>query len=182
MKKLVALMLVFGMVSVASAGLQLSVNGNPDPIDTEIELLPSETLELDIWTDADIGMFAGHLWMCVVKTTQGTITGGAGTITASVVSGPAPSTGVIPPAGMEGRWGNVFNLESTPIAAGTIIVDSLIFHCETERLDAVVELWEVIEDVGTGVLYDSVIIHQIPEPATMALLSLGGLFLLRRRK
>ena len=182
MKKLVALMLVFGMASLASAGLQISVNGDPDPVDTEIWLDYSETLELDIWTDADIPMFAGHLWMLVVDTTTATITGGQGTVGGSTVTGPAPGVGVIPPAGMAGMWGNVFNLDMTPIPGGTVIADGLILHCELQNVDAVVQLWEVIEDVGVGVLYDQVIIHQIPEPATMALLSLGGLFLLRRRK
>ena len=43
----------------------------------------------------------------------------------------------------------------------------------------VIELYTT--DFGTSELVDAVVIHQIPEPATIALLGLGGL-LLRRRK
>ena len=184
MKKLVALMLVFAMASMASAGLQISVNGNPDPVTTEISLLPSETLELDIWTDADIPMFDGYVWMLVVDTTAATISGGICIVPGCTIGDPIIlNPAVIPPPGMDGIWGSVFNLDMTPIPAGTVIADSFIIHGEGSYCDAVVQLWEVVEDVGVGVLHDQVIIHVgIPEPATMALLSLGGLFLLRRRK
>ena len=182
MKKLVVLILVFGVASMASAGFQISVNGDPEPVDTEIILLPSETLELDIWTDADIPFMADQLWMCVVDTTAATITGGRSLIEGSPVHGPAPSSHVIPPAGMAGMWGNVINLNMTPIAAGTVVVDSLIIHAEGCCCDAVVQLWEVIEDVGTaGVLFDQVIIH-VPEPASMILFGLGAAVLLIKRR
>ncbi len=50
--------------------------------------------------------------------------------------------------------------------------------CLLAGVDLVVELY----DAGTLLLIDSAIIKQIPEPMTLALLGLGGLFMLRRRK
>jgi hypothetical protein len=40
MKKLLILMLVLGLTSVAGAALHISVNGNMNPIDSQYTLLP----------------------------------------------------------------------------------------------------------------------------------------------
>jgi len=49
MKKLLVLLLVFGMASVANAAITLSVNGDPAPDD--ISLVKSQTITLDILLD-----------------------------------------------------------------------------------------------------------------------------------
>jgi hypothetical protein len=61
-------------------------------------------------------------------------------------------------------------------ANGIGILDAKDLHCEEPSVDNVVILWD-----QDAVELDRVVIHQIPEPATIALLGLGGL-LLRRRK
>jgi len=53
-----------------------------------------------------------------------------------------------------------------------------MFHCRAAPSDAVITLWADDDYVTPK---DTIIVHQIPEPATIALLGLGGL-LLRRRK
>ena len=64
------------------------------------------------------------------------------------------------------------------------VVDGIVFHCEAEGPVTVV-LGNIVDD-GTGTyimqVFDSKVINQIPEPMTMALLGLGGLFLRRRSK
>ena len=181
MKKLVALMLVFGMASMASAALQISVNGNMDPIDTEINLLPSETIMLDVWTTTAItpGVGEGYFAIYCVAA-DGTISGG-------VNVSPEPSV-IVQPYDMfppvAGVYAGITLATAAEIPAQSVILDEIMFHCEWQPNDVLIEL---IYDVGFPVygvsqVVDSVIIHQIPEPATMALLSLGGLFLLRRRK
>ena len=188
MKKLLVLMLVLGVASLASAGLQISVGGVPEPIDTEITLLPSETIELDIWTDADIGTYAGFDWALVVDYNYGSISGGA-TIPLpdgfNDIGGTAPNQDVPADDPLAGIWGMMANF-GDPVAAGTVLVDSIVFHCEAPG-DAIVQLYAIesgvpFGPVSGGNLMDQVIIHQdIPEPMTLALLGLGGLFLRRRK-
>jgi hypothetical protein len=66
-------------------------------------------------------------------------------------------------------------------------MDGLVIHClDTTDVILTVRVTENTVINGETIPIDTVLhtltIHQIPEPATMALLGLGGLFLLRRRK
>ena len=186
MKKIVTLVLVLSMVSTASALLQISANGDPDPVDSEIWLDPSDTLVLDILTDAMINNDGtGITWMLVVDTTMGTLSGGVklgfdpGVFVMGATDGPAGAA-ILPPPGEEGIWGGAIAVLA-PIQAGTVLIDLIDFHCEWGPNDTVISLYEAIDGVGVGQLQDTLTIHQTPEPATMALLGLGGL-LLRRKK
>ena len=191
MKKLLVLMLVLGIATLASAGLQISVGGVQEPIDSEIILAPSDTIELDIWTDADIGMFEAKTWaLLVADKLVGTITGGTSPVGyADPWPGDAATdnTAMVIPQPYTGKAGGYLAGMSDNPLAGAVLYDSFIFHCEGEG-DAVIELWEMVntatlpdENYEMTTLLDTVIIHQIPEPMTMALLGLGGLFLRRRK-
>ena len=200
MKKLLALVLVLGMASigmasVAGAALQISVHTNPpgqetwdpmNPEDSLIEIMPSDTLMLDVYTAEDIPAFGGTAWALVVEVAQADISGGVLVFDSinNKIEGPTgDNPDVIPPAGLEGVWGSIFNMEFVPIAAGTVFVDEILFHC-TNLGDATVSLYKTSSGVQIteADLLDRVVIHQIPEPMTMALLGLGGLGLLRRRR
>ncbi len=56
------------------------------------------------------------------------------------------------------------------------------FEVDLTCLKADVDVYVELYDSGTLALLDSLIIHQIPEPMTLAFLALGGLLALRRRK
>jgi hypothetical protein len=182
MKKLLSLVLVLALASLANAMiLQISVNGNPEPIDSTITLLPSEEVVLDILSPDGYTTGSDVYWALVVNPAVGTISGG------HVIMPPAPDGSSMLPA----DWGPYFSETelgvygcvisySAPTAPAGVYFDGIIFHCEGPG-DAVIQLISTV-DFGSFTVEDTVIIHQeIPEPATIALLSLGGL-LLRRKK
>jgi len=78
-----------------------------------------------------------------------------------------------------------------------VLADDLIFHCE-EGTDLIIDLvamgdliYWTYDETGTktgsqviaagGTILDSIYVEQIPEPMTIVLLGLGGLFLRRRK-
>jgi hypothetical protein len=184
MKKLLVVMLVFGMASLANAmTLQISAGGVLDPVDTQISLMPSETIVIDIHSPDGYVLGDDVYFSLIVDPAYGSITGGVVTAAAPPDSGiygyDALANGMSPGGVDDGPWGAVMNIAGTAVAPG-VYFDDFIFHCEAIG-EAVVSLWST-PDFATFTLEDQLTIHQIPEPATMALLSLGGLFLLRRRK
>lgn len=191
MRKLLILIVVLGMASAAYAGFSISVHEVGGAEYDGHPLASSEELWLDVdATGATSGEYA--YWALVVEAAEGTISGGV--------------VGAIPPAGTQNTVDDntVFDriffyfypycpLTSTQggvsgtisDAGGAVLtglqIDQILFHCE-DLMDATVELW-MSPNYGQGTfrLEDTLVISQIPEPMTMALLGFGAL-LLRRRK
>ncbi len=192
MKKVLFLLLVFGLTSAANAGLievvnaafEFSVNGEPQP--AEITLVaPSGEVTLDL------KLLAGH--------TLGNLD-----FTWNLSNSQAELlySGITLASYDFGLSVNVnSNAQSVRIAGGNIMsgdhsgpevqVDNLILHC-LEDTDLVLEViysgTTKIDGVSyfpaewDGTVLHTLIIHQIPEPATIVLLGLGGLLLRKRRK
>lgn len=192
---LLIFMLVLGITSTANAYLQISVNGDPDPVDSEIFLAPSDELILDIHavggdTGIDWPMGIGYFAL-ITPISLGTIYD----IDAFPIIPPAPDDTML--MGSAGPGGNnvggmppgydgiVFMIgsftESPPYPDG-VYLDNIIFHCEGIG-DADILLLQV-DQLSWSCTFppkDTVIVHQIPEPTTILLLGLGGLALLRRK-
>jgi len=190
MKKLLVLMLVLGVTSLASAALtlQISVNDEKNPVDSQyIITTPSCHLDLDIWTTADITPGVGEGFLALtVQTSGATISGGAvaypGEPGLAINDDAAGTVGIPPlPVGEQGVWGMIALSTLSLIPAGSTLFDDIEFHCEALTGDLTITLWDCGVGLDQAVYMDSVIVHQIPEPASMLLLGLGGL-LLRRRK
>ena len=181
MKKLLILMLVLGLASAANAALEISVNGDKDPIDSQIEIEPSQHLTLDIWTTTQIlpGVGEGY-YVLACNAADATISGGASqfpTEPGLSIEGDPGGVGIPLPPGHDGVWGAIALSVLPSIDAGSVLFDLIDFHCIWQPNDVVITLY----DADTMQVLDTVTIHQIPEPASMLLLGLGGL-LLRRRK
>ncbi len=195
MKKLsVIFMLVLGMASIANAvpyfgGLGFTVNGEAQP--DVITLRPSEAVVLDLelldgfttpgytidyqLTNAQAEFIIdgyqdafGHVFEPIAFPTVFDLPGG-----------------VIP---INPQWVRITGtqVQSDPVAGQALLMESLVIHC----LDTTPVTLEIIaaaglvingEAIDAGTVIHTLGIVQIPEPMTIALLGLGGLFLRRRK-
>ncbi|MGA2172237.1 MAG: PEP-CTERM sorting domain-containing protein [Sedimentisphaerales bacterium] len=200
MKKLLVLMLVLGLASVANAAIQpfsIEVAAGAAP--------PSETSYVDV---TDITLHPSDmLWIGIYNSVQGDRNGAQkGTfflgIDQPANGGPADTSWTgnsylyIPPlvTGTPGNtylgildWNGDGSLMLDTWQAdlsdgrpdtfnGIGVLDAKQLHCDKAGSTDVVQLYD-----GDGILLDTLTIHQIPEPMTMVLLGLGGLFLRRRK-
>ena len=170
MRKLLVLMLVLGLASVANAALVLSVGGATDK--EEITLDPSDSVVIDIY-NTDGGDAIAYLdvgWMSegLYSLSDPHLTANAGDISGFTGPYEVPS----------------YDIHEVEVilaqSEGTSTIGSqfeITLHCEGEG-DVFIWLFVDPDYVNPA---DSLVIHQTPEPMTIALLGLGGLFLRRRK-
>ena len=178
MRKLLILMLVLGMASMANAALSLLVGGaDPGP---GITLDQSDTIWIGVDNVSPTGQGMFDVFVIVAEDGGGPEAGGSWT-SASVLYTP-PGVPAISASyfgymtGFGDTW-YLVNSSPTTHVAGAGLTGEFEFHCDLLLDDVVVNL----VDAGTFQVLDSLAITQIPEPMTMALLGFGAL-LLRRRK
>jgi hypothetical protein len=166
MKKLIFLILVVGIASTANAMTLDLVMGDADTVDI----------------DCTDGYIVGDdtYWALVGDTSEITFSGG------SVVTGVAPADTAVfgddaqanglCSAPLDGVWGFIGDIAGNPTGPGTYIDEidwvlvSGVTHAEVYLIG--------IQDLEPFTL-DTI---TVPEPMTLALLGLGGLLVLRRRR
>jgi hypothetical protein len=196
MKKLLVVMLVLSMASMANAALYISVDGVENPPESAITLMPSQSVIIDITGDGqtlapiDVYLFASPMG-------GATMTGGVMLYTGSLAT--FMQFNGVDEAHVAMLRGLGYNINQTyymnfasappvPPLSGKL-VDEIVFHCDAAPGDVLLTLmnYSEYEDEDGNIipvitLLDTQIIHQIiPEPMTLGLLGLGGLFLRRRR-
>ena len=185
MKELVALLLVLGMSSLASADLVVTVNGEPQP--DAITLMTSETIELDL----DLSAGGYNVWHYAI---DWTLSNDQAELIPDKIAFP---TAFDFPGSYYGGGQQVkidaANFISPAVEGPAVLMQGLILHCleETDVVLTVTALqpgsmslwggWPLGELVPIEFVHTLRII-QIPEPATIALLGLGGLAVLRKRR
>jgi hypothetical protein len=175
MKKLVVLMMVLGLATMANAGLQISVNGSLTQ--DAITLVASNTVTIDIYNPAGVDPRNFTAYLDFLPNDAGAYN--LANARLGPQAGDFPSDFIFNAIGTVDEYTDNQNwapgtVTETP---GTIfLVD---FHCLGVGT-VTVNLYD--SRVGDGMqVVDTLTIHQIPEPMTMALLGLGGLFLRRRK-
>jgi len=200
MKKLLVVLMVLAIATAANAvTIKLVVNDILSPPDTAITLRESETASIDIlmvdntgWAGSFMGILlvtsplnAGHITNvspdpevpAISKWEQSNINHAAK---------PEPYQtyydfliGAYPNIQQIIEWAAMDTVEPFLVPGnGQALLDHIMFHCDLGSPPNDVKI--ILLD-AEGTYLDQAIIHQVPEPMTLALLGLGGL-LLRRRK
>jgi len=168
MKKLLALMLVLGITAVANADvIMLSVNGST-AID-EISVCPQGKVVIDVYSTLN-----DYGYECFVGNDDGTGWEWTSNNTIYAAAGGGASISYY-----GDFWWDAIAFPSTPDPTVQPIIAGRHFDFELE-CDAPGDVVIILQNTA-GENVDFVTIHQVPEPASMLLLGLGGL-LLRRRK
>jgi hypothetical protein len=163
MKKMLILMLVLGMTSIASAALTLGP-------DIEIDLTGANTGTIQVFNSMD----GGYGCWFVVNDLSIAAYDGDPTFTPA---GNPNGDSLMPK--YDAQWYGEVIVASlnpgAPILAGAHININLVgVAMGTTTVD--------LYDTSGMVFLDSATVTVVPEPMTIALLGLGGLFMLRRRK
>jgi hypothetical protein len=183
MKKVVALLAVLGMSSIASAGFVLNIDVNDQPWDGS-DVKPSDVIKLTLYEDSQnlLGLLEtnthvsdGEVQDSMFETGQSNpqwfIAGGetrGGTARGfDIFFNAATFLGVNP----GNRWMVWFHVPELP-ASSEIIIDANGGYWNSENPAG--------HGPDDGLPY--AVLHVIPEPMTLSLLGLGGLGLLRRRR
>jgi hypothetical protein len=187
MKKLLVLMLVLCLASVASArntgmAIQLSIDGQVAP--DEITIAISDWIELDIMMADGYALDAMELDLEIVG--PGHIELGV-EVPTDIIVAPFEAWSLVVDGVTDKGIAAIVGMTFSPDGFGGVLVRHIMFHCDDYG-----DVTVTITSAGTNndpvngpigpEMMGSIIIHQIPEPTTVMLLGLGSLFLLRRRK
>jgi hypothetical protein len=181
MRKTFVMLVLCSLTSLAGAVVNIYLTDNQGS--NEITLAPSQTVELLAWYTAGQDLLIQQFDLeADVTSGLGTITGG--TITATPrntaydgVNMPGINEGDVELMGGRDDEGSVTPGMGTPLGL-------VSFHCDGPG-DVIIGLADVMtfdtEWTQIYPTYHGMIIHQVPEPATIALLCIGGLLLKRKK-
>jgi len=180
MKKLLVLVLVLAMASLSMAGIAtLRVAAN----DLRNDYMPSDIITLELVANFS----AGSMGFNKLQQDSGVEGGASEPMLNSLWDGSLLNPGQIKNTGTDLMWAMTasLGLTSQDLPAGTVLWH-FEYHIPDVPASTMIHFTFVAPSVDSGDFMDgaaSIVgpsIHVIPEPMTIALLGLGGLFLRRR--
>lgn len=188
MKKFIGVLVILAMVNVANAGLVdlviTSLNGEQIQPTKEITIKPSDIVDLQIWWTAPA---TDYLFALGAKFDVQ----GPGTLDTSAIVRNAAFDGTLEAKGPDFIVEAGSFLGPQGAVEPVVAVANLLLHCD-DIGRVILSMGDyagsptLVVDEGFNLLPFEfgapVIINQIPEPMTLTLLGLGGLFLARRKK
>ena len=191
MKKLLVLLTVLAMSSVASAAMIVpmivSLDGEMIEPTDYIEITASQEVDFDIMLIDDTGMLLMSLDALVSIQGLGTMSASIETLTWPYNEGFNNWVWDV-----QGKQGAVATGSFMAGMGAGVLVDHFLLHCDVDdpENDVIITVSNDLRWGGTLLIdgmtpypggWGSATVHQVPEPMTIALLGLGGLFLRRRR-
>ena len=176
MKRIMVVLIVLSLAAVANAGLLISVGGQIDPL-YPIALTSGQTAAIGIYSDG--GELADGVGYLVVS---GPATAGIAGASHYVSEGSIDVVGSGPFYGAVG-----FDLKDADtenplfLPSGTLVDYIPLVSNGTGQID--LELWFDETSAGGQLrLMDTQVFNMVPEPMTIGLLGIGGLFLRHRKR
>jgi hypothetical protein len=179
MKKLLVILMILSLATIANASAFISVDGVINPPD--ITLAQNGHSVISIWSDGGGGFTKPTMFDEFYMSIDGP---GSFDLSGAV--------NYVNPGGiMDADWteevGDIFvdfqcvSLSGPPPLPYGTLADGIDVYCDGPG-DVTLKFWgySVYTDYQP-VVWDTQVIHQIPEPMTLGLLGLGGLFLRRRK-
>ena len=192
MRRVIAGVVILLFASFAQGGFVFTVNGEPQP--DLLEVLPWEVPELDLELGAGQNIMSYNLDYILSNDNGRFITDGA----SGSYPGLPPMTDIEFLAGFDILGKVTINepqhvriaasqIFSPPLEGPQILMVELYVHIWDSSQDVILEIisqgLEIDgEYIEPGTLMHTLTIRKIPEPMTIALLGLGGLFVLRGKK
>jgi hypothetical protein len=186
MKKLLDLFVIASLTTMAYGTMSLTISVGGDTTITEVTMAPSGHLVLDIKNIGDFNQPAEAMYFGLIADSDyGLITGGATDMNvapsaSSLDQDPADYADLVAIYGDDGIFGSIGAWQTGTYAGGVYFRD-IDFHCVDDG-DVTIYLISSGADMSEWHELDSVLVHQVtvPEPATIALLCLGGLLLRKK--
>ena len=174
MKMWLVVVIVLSLAAAARADLRLSVNGQIDP-PYPIALTSGQTANIGIWSDGG-GLADGVGYLVVSGPAAADIAGASHYVSEELiyVVGSGPFQGAV---GFDLKDADP---ENSPFLPGGTLVDNITLGSNgTGQIE--LKLW-FDETGGQPQLMDTQVFNMAPEPMTIGLLGLGGLFLCHRKR